>query len=595
MLPHSPLHCKQRLGAGEVAQPSRLEPCCSVRRDARGRPAYIVALDWRITHIVLGALVALKIAFLFALAWNTRFVMDEFVQLGWAKYLGDGLFDTIWHAKAVGYAVFFKIAHIIGWDATSILLVGRLQTALLACATLGMVYATARRLGEDRLRALLILVVLLSFSNFMERIFRTRAEPLAVFFAAAALLVVLRGQADRARTLIAAGILSGFAFLATQKAVYFNVALGVALLADAALARRFLVGIVRGSWLVLGWLMPVSVYCLVFGGTDPLAIARHLLFGPLEVTMHGAEAYSGLRSYVIQTLTRNAMLYALCFAGMALALVRITSLNERRRIALVFSLVIAALVFAHDQPWPYVFVMALPFIVLWLPVPFDLFAEDRRVHALLWVTLAAAVVLSFVKTLRYLNHDNRDQLELVERAESLLAPNELYFDGVAMLPNRREPSTLWLDRLYVLKTLREGRQSEAYNVFANTPPKIILWSYRMESVYPVVAPLIRDSYVQVAPNLRIAGRLLRAGEPTTFVVPVTARYALYGPTGRRQDGEVEVDGTLLEPPFRLEKGRKSVILWAGPSAVLLLPQSAYAGRIASGADNKRLFADVYSK
>jgi hypothetical protein len=55
----------------------------------------------RHASIAIGALVALKIAILFLLAWNRRFVMDEFVQFGWAKYLRHGLFTTIWPAKAV--------------------------------------------------------------------------------------------------------------------------------------------------------------------------------------------------------------------------------------------------------------------------------------------------------------------------------------------------------------------------------------------------------------------------------------------------------------------------------------------------------------
>ncbi|TIN81715.1 MAG: hypothetical protein E5X94_04890, partial [Mesorhizobium sp.] len=127
-------------------------------------------------------MIVLKIALLFALAWNCRFVMDEFGQLGYAKHLFNGLFATVQPSKAVGSAAFYKLAHLIGWDATSILLVGRMQTALLACATIALVYACARALGEDRVRALAIVLVLLCFSNFMERIFRTIAEPLAVFF-----------------------------------------------------------------------------------------------------------------------------------------------------------------------------------------------------------------------------------------------------------------------------------------------------------------------------------------------------------------------------------------------------------------------------
>lgn len=554
-----------------------------------------VGVDRRRVSLLVAVLIALKVVLLFAFAWNTRFVMDEFAQLGFAKYLPDDFFQTVWPAKAIGYAIFYKIAHLVGWDATSILLAGRIQTALLACVTLGIVYSSARALGENRLRALLILLVLLGFSNFMERIFRTRAEPLAVFFAAAALLVVIRGEADRAQTVLVAGVLSGLAFLTTQKAVYFDVALGVALLVDAAIARRFLNGIIRGSWLVLGWLAPVVFYCLYFGGTDPLPIAQNLVLGPVEVTTQGAAVYAGLRGFIVQTLTRNGPLYALCFAGMVLSLARINSLDQPRRIALVFTLVISVLVFAHDQPWPYVFVMALPFMVLWSVVPFERFASERVGLVILWAALAFGVGVSFVKNLSYLSHDNQDQLVLVKLAESIVAPDEIYFDGIGMLPTRREPSTLWLDRLYVRKTLHQQEKSEAYKIFASSPPKVIIWSYRMDAIYPVIAGRIRDSYVQIAPNLRVAGRLLQHREVMVFDVPFAGYYELYSPSGNPIRGKVEIDGEVFVPPFWLDKGGKSVELRSGPRTALLLPQDDYGGHVALRADDIDLFAEVYTK
>lgn len=551
--------------------------------------------DRRRVLLALSFLIALKVVLLFVLAWNSRFVMDEFGQLGFAKYLPDDFFDTVWPAKAVGYAIFYKLSHLLGWDATSILLIGRIQTAFLACGTLSIVYACARALGENRLRALLILLVLLSFSTFMERIFRTRAEPLAVFFAAAALLVLLRGEADRLRTLLLAGILSGLAFLATQKAVYFNVALGAALLVDAALARQFFASISRGIWLVLGWLVSVIAYCILFGGTDPLPIAKSLVFGPVEVTMQGASAYTNLRGFVVQTLTRNAPLYGLCFAGMALSLTRIVSLDQPQRIALLFTLLISVLVFAHDQPWPYVFVMALPFIALWSMVPFDRFATERGVRAILLIALAMGVVPSFVKNLIYIDHDNRDQLILVERAESLLATDQIYFDGIGMLPTRREPSTLWLDSLYVQKTLHQQEESEAYRIFAFSPPRVIIWSYRMNAIYPVIAAHVQNSYVRIAPNLYVAGRLLKPDESMTFDAPIAGNYGLYSANGNPVDDEVDVDGELLESPFWLDKGQRSVELRTERREALLLLHGDYRGIIALGVDDNYLFEEIYTK
>jgi len=559
----------------------------------RNRRDALFGLAPRQAMIMLGLLVALKLATLFVLAWNTQFVMDEFVQLGWAKYLNDGFVETVSHPKALGYAIFYSLAHLIGWDAASILLAGRLQTAVLACGTLGLIYASARALGEDKLRALLIILVLLCFSNFMERIFRTIAEPLAVFFAAAALLVVVRGQADTVRTVIFAGIFSGLAFLATQKALYFNLALGIALVADAALARRFTAGAIRGALLVLGWMAPIAAYCFIFGGADPLPVAKNLVFGPVEVATQGAAAYDGLRYFVLQTLARNAILYALCFAGMILALARFRSLGERRRIALVFSVVIAALVFAHDQPWPYVFVMALPFISLWWLWVLDRAADHGWVARVIWLAVGVAVALSFAKNIAYLQFDNREQLAVVTRADSLIGPDERYFDGVAMLPNRREPTALWLDRGQILSTLNERENSEAYRVFAQTPPRMIIWSERMDGIYPVVGPLIERRYVRVAPNIRMLGRRLTLGEVTIFDVPRAGLYALYSETGKRLSSLVQVDGSVVGGTFELASGTREIVLRSGAATALLLPAGSYAGLIGPGADTDRLFAHVY--
>lgn len=549
--------------------------------------------DHRRVVVGLGVLIALKIIILFIIAWNSRFVMDEFGQLGWAKYLGNGLFDTIWPAKAAGATAFYKLAHLTGWDAQSILLIGRMQTALLGCATLAMIYGCARALGENRARALVIILVLLCFSNFMERIFRTIAEPLALFFAAAALLVVLRGQADKPRFILAAGILSGLAFLATQKSVYLNVALGLGLLADAALARRYLAAIQRGAWLVLGWVMPIVAYCFIFGGDNPLAIAQNLVFGPVEVATLGGAQYGGLRHFVLQTLLRNPVLYAFCFAGMALSLLQFGKLDERRRIALVFSLVIAVLVFTHDQPWPYVFIMALPFMSLWSLVLLDRLATSPQRLRLAWAALLTTMAISFVSNLNYLRIGNAAQLELVSRAEALLGPDEIYFDGIGMLPNRAEPSTLWIDQYHRFKTVREGKNSEAYRIFAKSPPKLIIWSYRMDNIAAVVGGLVQNSYVRIAPNIRMAGRRLNRDEPARFDVPFAGRYRLYGAAGEELQCRIESGGTVLEPPFALATGSVTVTLRSCQADAVLLPQGSYAGLFKAGGDNDKLFDDVY--
>jgi hypothetical protein len=193
----------------------------------------------------------------------------------------------------------------------------------------------------------------------------------------------------------------------------------------------------------------------------------------------------------------------------------------------------------------------------------------------------------------YLQYDNRHQLDLVARAEALVGPNDRYFDGVGMLPNRSEPSTLWLDRASIQKTVQAGARSEAHRIFSNSPPKIIIWSLRMDGIYPVVAPIIKESYVQVAPNIRMAGRRLKLGVPTRFDAPLAGSYDLYSPTGQPQRGNVEINGKALSPPLWIDGRSTTVTLRSGPTAVLLLPKGSYAGKLKPGDDNKQLFSKVY--
>jgi len=522
--------------------------------------------------LLTAALLAAKVVLLFVFAINTRFVMDEFWQFGQAKYLGHGLFDTIWPAKAVGYAVFYKFAHVIGWDAISMLITGRLQVAVLGCATLGVVYALARAIGENHWRSLAIVLLLLCFSTFMERIFRLRAEPLALFFAASALLVVVQGRADSGRRLLVAGILSGLAFLSTQKSIYFNGALGLALLSDAAAGKRYIAGIRRGALLVLGWIIPVLAYCLLFGGSEAAAIAKNLFFGPVEVATTGQIYYESLRGYVSQTLRRNVLLYVACVRGLMIAIRKFKTLAPPRRIALVFTIVVTVLVFAHNQPWPYVFIMALPFLALWVLGPLEDFS-GRTARMAVAAVLVLAVALSFWRNVTYLEHDNTDQLAVIASADRLLSRDATYFDGMGMLQNHIETPRIWLDARGVYLTQKDGQQSVVYKTLSETPPDLIIRSYRTEALKSLLQPLLENRYQAISPNIMLPGRALTDGTETDFDPPVAGSYDVYGEDGLPVAGRIQIDGAWQNLPAPLLAGKHALVFEANEAGAeyYLLP------------------------
>ncbi|WP_299987715.1 glycosyltransferase family 39 protein [uncultured Ruegeria sp.] len=454
--------------------------------------------------LTVKVVVFVKIAILFSLAINTRFVMDEFWHFTQPVYLFDGTFETIWPKKAVGYAVFYELSHLIGWDATSMLMVGRLMTACLAVAIVWCIYLCCRSLGAERVTALIAVALLLSFSNFIERGFRLRSEPLATLLGAMAVLVIVRYETDRAKTLLIAGLLSGFAFVTTQKSIYFNFALGTALTMDALFARSVSRAIKRGVLLVLGWIAAIAIYAVLLGGSSLLKVLEVLFLGPAELALNGGSYYEGLDAYIWQTLKRNSLQYGLVIFGLILTASRVFKCASRERIFFIFTVLLAVLVFFHNQTWPYVFVMALPFLAIYGADAFAYLTQrsDRWSYRVLGI-LIIITVLSTARNVQYLSHDNHAQLELIRNAEAVLDQDDTYFDGIGMIPSRRMEPRLWLDAQAVNNTKAQGKAAVLYDSLLRSEPKLVLLSYRTDNLGKVFNTVLETNYVFLSPNIML--------------------------------------------------------------------------------------------
>lgn len=436
-----------------------------------------------------------KIAILLVLAVNTRFVMDEFWHFTQPVYLFDGTFDTIWPKKAVGYAVFYELSHLIGWDATSMLIAGRLTTAGLALVLTLCIYKCARALGYERMTAILAVALLLSFSTFIERGFRLRSEPLALLFAAMAVLVIVRYEADRAKTLFIAGLLSGLAFVTTQKSVYFNFSLGAALVVDAICVGSVTRAVKRGGLLVLGWACTIALYGVLLGGSAMPQVLEVLFVGPAELAFSGGSYYEGLDAFVWQTFGRNALQYGLVVIGLFLSATRFLKCNSAARIFLTYTVLLTAFVFFHNQTWPYVFTMALPFLAIYAAVAVtDLFRPPERWSSSVFTVLIVIAVQSTLRNVQYLSHDNHAQMALVQQTEAQLATDETYFDGIGMIPSRRMEPRLWLDAQAVRKTNEEGQNSTLYHALLHAEPHVVISTYRTDNLGAVFNAALKKNY-----------------------------------------------------------------------------------------------------
>lgn len=545
----------------------------------------------RILVIALAVFTAAKALLLALLSYNSRFVTDEFQQGGFSAIIPEGFYKNFFPMKTILFAYFYLPAHWLGENTVQVMLIARAQTLLLGFAFAVFVYAISRNIGRDRGEALFNVAVLLAFSNFMERAFSVRAEPLAVFFALSALWTLTREWRGAGRP-FAAGLLSGLSFLATQKAVYFNAALGLGVAGKGVLNRDFKGAGKDIGLYIPGWALTLLAYGVYFRGIEFHEVIRHIFTAPARLALHGGEYFvQDLRQFIYQTLSRNTVAYALCFTGMLIGLARIRKISEPERVSLLSAISITVFIFNHNQPWPYVFIMALPFMSLFAADVFRLMAPSggRRKHVAMMIALVA-LLPSFGRNVWYFSITNLLQNETALQAESLLKPGERYCDGVGMIVTRPIARPAWWDprAIRIIRADAEkGDFDSIEKVFAKEP-KLWILNYRVYKLRDVLEPYFRNSYIRIYPNVLISGVAASSDTETLFKNRWSGEYRLYDPRGEKLDLRLAVDGEIVDQPVRLDVGDHSIKLAGEGGPAYLLPAGIDVPFIIPPSDGPRL-------
>ena len=499
----------------------------------------------RLAFLVLVAVLASRALLLPVLAWNSRYVMDEYTQAAYPLYIPMGFYDGLDPIKTVLYVYVFEAAHRLTSNAVDLLHVARMEGALLALLVAGATFGISRRLGRSRFEAWFAVSVLFSFTNFMERSFRIRSDTVAVFFATAATFVAVGGeQSGRA---FLAGLLAGGAFLSTQKAVYPVAALGLAFAASGIGCLTVRRQLARLGAYAGGIAAALLAYGLWFDLRNPFRVLSMVFLSPLRYApLHGNPRYAGIRElYVGQTLVRNPVPYMLCAFGLALVLVRFRRASPKIRLAAVAASIVTLLVFLHEQPWPYSFVMALPFLSVFAP---DALAwlEARGADRGPWVRLAACTLLLWPlpRNFAYLAHDNGVQNEVVAYAERLLGPDDRYYDGIGMVPTRllAQPASWEALVLEGVRVELARGDDRSIRRILDSRPKLWILSYRTHELREYLPRLLDPSYVRVHPDVLLTGTVCRDARPATFVNRWPGRYRLFRPDGSPAGEQWRLDG-----------------------------------------------------
>jgi hypothetical protein len=575
----------------------------AARASERARREHLVAQDLSgaPAQIATGALtlaIAAKLILLLTYAYGMRWVMDEFGQGTSGRLLDVGLYTVVDPIKTALPLVASHEALRLGSSVGEVFLWLRGGTTLAALLTVLVTACTAHSLHHRRWRwTLFVVVMLLCFSNFMEQSFRVRSDSYAALFSVVGFMCLMRTK-NTLRSVVLSGVMVGCAFLCTQKAIYVVAALGLGHLVRARVASDGAHWFVVMLWYGCGAVFSLVVYALAFGGSNAPHVLFAMVASPLKVSTHvlSAAMFPGIRGYVLQTLERNWFEYALCAAGIGVTLARPSQYEPRVPAGAVVVVLVTASVFSHPQPWPYVFVLCLPFLVLW--APFALCRIETRYQVLVVLGTSAALSVSLVRNLEVLSHDNRLQFAVAAEAESMLSPTDVYFDGVGMIPTRHiagvHPWWWWdIPTLAGLEQEFESGSSFHFASVADAPIKVWILNYRLLRMQDRLQPLWANGTVRVAPAILVSGRLIPSGASVQFRNLWRGRYVTVDETGRRTPETLLVDGVACETPCPISNGEHQVSSAASELRFLLPADVKLSQPLPISGPVPNLYAEVY--
>lgn len=430
----------------------------------------------------------------------------------------------------------------------------------MAMLNAGVLFVVAHLLGRSFRRdaVLLSLAALLSVSTFLERSSELRVDCMTAMVGLLSFAWLLE------RRFVLAGIAAGLSFLVSQKGAYYCAAGFVALASHFWVLdrqRSTLHDALRfgaSAALVLG--LYLAAWSLV---ASPGRVASVSLLSAAHAAFE--DPYATLWKYWRQTIERNPYFYAAGMLGIGVALgAALRSGRYRDWITCTFAGSVAAFCLWHRQPWPYFFVLLIPF--LWVPLAFLFEALPRR-GVLFWVLyLGAGLAYPLARVPQVLAFDQRHQRHAVALAERLLDPDETYLAGVnAVLTRTQAPAGLaWLDKP-TLSGLKGARSKAVLEDFRDAPPKILLWNYRLASLPMPIRRRLLTHYERLSGVVRVYAPYV---EQRKFQIAYDGKYRLVAGTA------VVIDNRKVLPneEVRLRRGPHRAdrttfrLVWVPPRA-----------------------------
>jgi hypothetical protein len=426
------------------------------------------------------------------------------------------------------------------WDAMTGI---KIELALLWAAVLAAAAVTLAREVDSRavLGALAMTAVM---STFVERATEIRPDAVAAIAGLGSLLALIRRRPGLA------GFLCAASFCSTQKGIYFALAGGLALVAEAARARtrRSALDVVRYGVVSVVSVAAYFLFWMLAG--SPGAVIDSVMLDKNVKAIALTDLYAGLQArFWTQTLVRNPIFYAVAFIGLAMLIPLWARGRVRAGVVVPYAFVLSALCIWHKQPWPYFFVFLIPTLFAVIAVAFS---ELRWTRILAALAVAGAIIIPLTRLPVTLTRDLTEyQKAMVEAGEQLLEPGDTYLDGTNMLFHRAQaaPEFHWIDATTLAKFARwtDPELREMIRRAEAGRPKLVIWNYRISGMPPVVQAWVFSRFLPIYGDLLFYAPAVDA---PSFAVAFDGEYGISSPA--------VIDGVAVRDTVTLRRGKHTL-------------------------------------
>ncbi len=460
--------------------------------------------------LFLGLLAVLSVGFIcieFLYIHTLPLVQDEFQQAHNSAMLLEQTpyLDFIPYKTVLGYyaqAAILLLKSSPTWDA---LLNIKLTMAYLNAALLFFGGILLYRLYSP-FAVLAGLLFLLLNSTFLERSAEIRVDMLTAWAGWFSFIFLLRRQ------FLVSALLAGVSFLISQKGIYYCLA-GMASFsvyqfafhnARKALAQCFKYGLLIT--------LPIAVYFIFWDIVSSFDTVFDSIF--IRGTSIAADTSYDLTHFWWQTIRRNYIFYFLSSAGLSLlgASILLEKADKKEILLFVYLLVLTILCILHNQPWPYFFVILIPFLSVSITQLFETITGYRKqIAVILFVfSLLSSAPMAHLRVSKNLSRHNTIQKNTIEVAEQILSDDDYYFMGLNLLLTRNQipaKELRWLDkrRISYLSTIAP---ETIVGWIRNSRAKIIIDNYRLHKLPPRIVEYLSDNYLPYCSNIFIYAPIL---------------------------------------------------------------------------------------